>query len=1080
MKGSLVNVRPFCIALFGLALAAATPAAALDARDLMGGWYASGLTGTTAEQDPTILELFLTVNLDGTIDIYNEATGKNDQSYAFSYGQCFQPRAATSNSTEADEDDIADEQTILQTLVTGGTLQVSSAGVVTGTIELDAGAQQSLGYDTIVIDGFQMNSTAELITGVTNLSADRVMHMNMIRLPVDEDVVTIPCLFDDCNVTPAPTATLTSVNVAVGDTVAQGDALATVTGDLTETLTAPADGLVVQVDFTAGATVEFGQTLAVVESAATTVSTVDNGQQQSQFAEGSWAIAGYFETIEDGGQEFSEIVPATSPSWEILSLNVEIGSAVTENETVATLRPTTGGGTDLDVLAPSDGVVTEVYRKVTEIVFPDVGGEDNLKVSGAGTFPGADYKILCLGPTFFDFDLCASANPDPQGPARQLQVGDYVTQGTVVATIQLSCCPGSTRVPVYASGSGVITQIDVESCFGTFGGSGPPPSCTEEIVLGSPLMTTTATVGTVTGLNVTTNQWVNEGDVVATVQSEAGNSPNVEVLAPANGSISEIFLEQWSQNVEWDTPFMTVANASLLNEEVDAGETLFVVNKDPTCHPDFSTNYSIRATSISPCETATITSVGVTPGESLCAGDSNLVAYEYSCPNPDDPSGPPITGSKGDFKLSDDSVVESVNVAVSDTVNEGDVLITFRRGYDTLAGSISGSVRVYAGNDSEPGGLSVPHTGQLQTSTVEFTDSCELEVANNAVSSSLRVSRSIKGQPSGTFSYSPDPGGDWFFQISKDRNFAIGNSIGFYLGGNFRHQNMLMVKGPQEAIHVPSLGLGDPAVTLTSLHGLYETSRTGGPYPDPPYSDPGCQGPPFPLACAGATVSVGDPLATLTYTPSSGDPVEQIVVSPIDGYVDQILYAEGTTGIAYDQTLMTLRSSPTYPTPENQPTETTWQIRGFADATWLIPMFLPASRSGTLDVNADGDQLTGGNLESSSFWVAHGTVTGGAVELVIPSPSLLDPPDTWQPEKATGQVLFGVTGDEITFAGNGVREKEDLMLSFQRDVIAGVTEDTDGVTSFVVGMVPEPSARLLALAALGSLGVLRMRLRGRR
>ena len=47
------------------------PAAALDARDLMGGWYASGLTATTAEQDPTILELFLTVNIDGTIDVTN-------------------------------------------------------------------------------------------------------------------------------------------------------------------------------------------------------------------------------------------------------------------------------------------------------------------------------------------------------------------------------------------------------------------------------------------------------------------------------------------------------------------------------------------------------------------------------------------------------------------------------------------------------------------------------------------------------------------------------------------------------------------------------------------------------------------------------------------------------------------------------------------------------------------------------------------------------------------------------------------------------------------------------------------------
>ena len=54
------------------------------------------------------------------------------------------------------------------------------------------------------------------------------------------------------------------------------------------------------------------------------------------------------------------------------------------------------------------------------------------------------------------------------------------------------------------------------------------------------------------------------------------------------------------------------------------------------------------------------------------------------------------------------------------------------------------------------------------------------------------------------------------------------------------------------------------------------------------------------------------------------------------------------------------------------------------------------------------------------------------------------------------------------------------MLSFQRDVVAGVIEDNNGVTGFVVGMVPEPSARLLAFAALGALGVLRSRLRGRR
>ena len=108
------------------------------------------------------------------------------------------------------------------------------------------------------------------------------------------------------------------------------------------------------------------------------------------------------------------------------------------------------------------------------------------------------------------------------------------------------------------------------------------------------------------------------------------------------------------------------------------------------------------------------------------------------------------------------------------------------------------------------------------------------------------------------------------------------------------------------------------------------------------------------------------------------------------------------------------------------------------------------------------------------------TVTGGAVEFVIPSPTLSDPIDTWQPEKATGEVLFGVPGDQITFAGSSVKEKEDLMLSFQRDVVAGVIEDNNGVTGFVVGMVPEPSARLLALAALGALGTLRWRLRGRR
>ena len=139
------------------------------------------------------------------------------------------------------------------------------------------------------------------------------------------------------------------------------------------------------------------------------------------------------------------------------------------------------------------------------------------------------------------------------------------------------------------------------------------------------------------------------------------------------------------------------------------------------------------------------------------------------------------------------------------------------------------------------------------------------------------------------------------------------------------------------------------------------------------------------------------------------------------------------------------------------------------------------SAAGTIAVNATATAITDGFFDLSDGGAAQ-VVTGGGVEMVYepigpPLQRLYDPLDI-----TNGGVLFGIQGDRMTFA-SGVKETEKLRLSLQRDVIAGTTSNNDDITGFSVGMavpeLPVPSARLLALAALGALEMLRGRLRGR-